>query len=50
MAELREPPETVEQFEKLSWRQKAEIKRKFPETYWRFIWQIRESDSKTEAQ
>lgn len=44
MAEIREPPETVEQFEKLSWSEKAEVKRKFPAAYWQLIEQVRRKE------
>lgn len=40
MAEIREPPRTFEEFEKLSWTEKRWIKEKFPVQYWAFIGQI----------
>lgn len=45
MAGTREPPETVEQFEKLSWPEKAEVKRKFPAVYWSYLAEIREREA-----
>jgi len=45
LVEIREPPETVEQFEKLSWPEKAEVKRKFPAAYWSYLAEIREREA-----
>ena len=44
MAEIREPPRTLEEFEKLSWSQKRQLKENFPDTYWFFIACIRKRD------
>ncbi len=44
MAEIREPPRTLEEFEKLSWPEKHQVKQKFPDVYWCFIGRIREEE------
>ena len=43
---IREPPETLEEFEDLSWNQKRQLKESNPDVYWAFIWQIQESECK----
>lgn len=40
----RDKPETLEEFEKLSWPDKARLKRENPAAYWFFIGQIREQE------
>ncbi len=44
MVEIREPPKDLAAFEKLSWSQKAEVKRKFPAAYWQLIEQVRRKE------
>lgn len=49
MAEIREPPRTLEEFENLSWNQKRQLKESSPDVYWSFIWQIREIENGKES-
>nr|WP_297935179.1 hypothetical protein [uncultured Blautia sp.] len=46
MAEIREPPRTLEEFENLTWSQKRQLKESSPDVYWGFIWQIKNKDRK----
>lgn len=46
MAEIREPPRTLEEFENLSWSQKRQLKEISPDVYWSFIWRIQEGEKK----
>lgn len=48
MAEIREPPRTLKEFENLSWNQKRQLKESSPDVYWSFIWQIREIENRKE--
>lgn len=48
MAEIREPPRTLEEFENLSWGQKRQLKESSPDVYWGFIGQIREIENRKE--
>lgn len=42
----REPPQTLKEFENLSWSQKRQLKESSPDVYWSFIWQIKNKDRK----
>lgn len=44
MAEIREPPRTLAEFENLSWTEKHQVKQKFPDVYWCFIGRIKEKE------
>lgn len=44
MTEIRAEPETLEQFEALTWAEKSRLKRDNPALYWRFIWQIKRKE------
>lgn len=45
MGRLNEVPQTLEEFEGLSWPEKHHLKDDYPEVYWSFIWQIKNEES-----
>lgn len=42
----RDEPETLKEFEELSWSDKAKLKQENPSVYWIFIGQVREQIAK----
>lgn len=46
MAEIREPPKTLREFENLTWSQKRQLKESSPDVYWFFIEQVQELECK----